>query len=785
MVSPFMSFATGALGAVNTQINKYQQTEAAEALAEREQEKLFERAEFDRATKIEVANITGKNAAEAARIRANATDKNNFTNVAGFKIPKGETAPERISSIFATLASDPDKFKRAMEDANQAPALKRLVLSTVTNAYGLTQNLSPNNREGNAPRSRPIVSELYSKTLAGNPALLSMIKEMESGNVVLPKAPTQDGTSTSLKTPALSAQARVNGENISVPKTPEVTLAGGIYGSNRLSVLGKPKEAVIADLTRRIGGAFDPNQGKYEGNNKYWSAASSPFVKYIASKNRSDVSETEAAKDFLYNIDHGFIDEKGRLNGDAYKLIDIYAEQARAHDKQPGYALQSKKLSDIMKTNPTIKKEIDELNGSLPLARQAGVTLEKLKQQVNVANTGSRFNIGLLSGIVAAPELVSDAVRIVNQAIGDSRLDKSAKNRFKSSIKALDEAKKSGNAEGIAASQVGMLENMLAYQLTSILQGGTGGRTISDTDVTRALNMMGGKYDSKAQKLQKLEFIGELINNATDKGQLYSLLTGNDNAGKYYAVKKVTGLMAEYNMENFDQKINDKYKAEVGESPDTVRSSNINDLVKSASRIPAAEGNYDSEKYKIGIGMVLNDGEGKTSPGQIVGKQYVVNAYALDLQKNALRAYPDVNNQEHVKKRAEINARAIAMAPGVFDIVSGEYKPFTIVIKKNDEGREVVQLEDGSPDLATIPRVMSVRAVSPDAKTPLPSSRTTSTVGRPLSERRAKPRVRLPEEVAASQQELATDAKRAETSREAARERARRSGSRLFGGGNR
>ena len=125
------------------------------------------------------------------------------------------------------------------------------------------------------------------------------------------------------------------------------------------------------------------------------------------------------------------------------------------------------------------------------------------------------------------------------------------------------------------------------------------------------------------------------------------------------------------------------------------------------------------------------------------------------------------------------------MAPGVFDIVSGEYKPFTIVIKKNDEGREVVQLEDGSPDLATIPRVMSVRAVSPDAKTPLPSSRTTSTVGRPLSERRAKPRVRLPEEVASSQQELATDAKRAETSREAARERARRSGSRLFGGGNR
>ena len=715
MVSPFMSFATGALGAVNTQINKYQQTEAAEALAEKEEQKLFERAEFDRVTKYEIANIAKDSAEQAARIRANVTDNNNFTNVAGFKIPKGETAPERISSIFSTLASDPEKFKAAMADANQAPALRRLVLSTVTNAYGLAQNLSPNNREGNAPRARPIVSELYANTLRGNPALLSMIKEMESGNAVLPKAPTQGVNS---KTIVNAAQARVGGENINVPKTPEVTLAGGVYGSNRLSMLGKSKEAVIADLTRRIGGAFDPNQGKYEGNNKYWSAASSPFVKYIASKNRSDVSETEAAKDFLYDSENGFIDENGRLNGDAYKLIDIYAEQARAHDKQPGYALKSKKLSDIMKTNTTIGKEIKELNATLPLARQAGVTLEKLKQQVNVANTGSRFNLRLLSGIVAAPELVSDALRIVSGALtekndkGGLRLEKRTRTKFTEAINSLAKAKKSGNAEGIAASQVVMLENMLAYQLTSILQGGTGGRTISDGDVQRAMDMMGGRYDSKAQKLQKLEFIGDLINNTIDKGQLYGLLTGNDNAGKYYAVKKVTGLMAEYNMENFDQKINDKYKAEVGESPDTVRTSNINDLVRSISRIPAAAGNYDSEKYKIGIGMVLNDVEGKTSPGQIVGNQFVVNSYAFELQKNALNAYPDVNNQDHVKKRAEINARVIAMAPGVFDILSGEYKPFTIVIKKNNDGQEVVQLEDGSPDPATAPEA----SAAPEAR---------------------------------------------------------------------
>ena len=80
MVSPFMSFATGALGAVNTQINKYQQTEAAEALAEREQEKLFERAEFDRATKLQVADKTGDYSLQAARFKAKGKEGENFTN---------------------------------------------------------------------------------------------------------------------------------------------------------------------------------------------------------------------------------------------------------------------------------------------------------------------------------------------------------------------------------------------------------------------------------------------------------------------------------------------------------------------------------------------------------------------------------------------------------------------------------------------------------------------------------------------------------------------------------
>ena len=317
---------------------------------------------------------------------------------------------------------------------------------------------------------------------------------------------------------------------------------------------------------------------------------------------------------------------------------------------------------------------------------------------------------------------------------------------------------------------------MLAYQLTSILQGGRGGHTISDSDITRSLKMLGGSYDKMEMKLAKLKSIDNFINASIDKGKLYDLIEESDNAGLYYAVKKVSNLMADYKTSDYTQKINQEHRANTGEAPATIRSSSVTELIKSAIRIPAVaeSDNFKEGVYRQGIGQILSDGRGGTSPGQIMKDRFVVNAFALDLQKRALREFPDANNQKHVEKRAEINARVREMAPGVFDLISGEFKPYSLVIATHN-GKEVIGFTD--------PSAVAPTATENVPGTPTPANPTGSLTGRSLSERRAPRKALTPEEEAAAGQEQETEAGRIADRRRAAQQRAIRSGSRLFGKG--
>ena len=69
-------------------------------------------------------------------------------------------------------------------------------------------------------------------------------------------------------------------------------------------------------------------------------------------------------------------------------------------------------------------------------------------------------------------------------------------------------------SEGGAAEQIAKqeaLEYMLAYQLSSILQGGVGGRTISDMDVKNNLTILRNSYLNKDAAIRKLKMIRGFI----------------------------------------------------------------------------------------------------------------------------------------------------------------------------------------------------------------------------------------------------------------------------------
>lgn len=86
------------------------------------------------------------------------------------------------------------------------------------------------------------------------------------------------------------------------------------------------------------------------------------------------------------------------------------------------------------------------------------------------------------------------------------------------------------------------LEYLLAYQLTSIFQGGSGGRTISDADVRIYMKIIGTSYTGKDAYIGKLDMIDEILKYKRADTELLSKLIPSNlqstiNADVYQAYK--------------------------------------------------------------------------------------------------------------------------------------------------------------------------------------------------------------------------------------------------------
>ena len=651
MVSPFMSFATGALGAVNNQINKYQQTQAAEKLAEQEEERAFNRLEFDRATKLSVVQKTNEGRIEAEKLKQKANRAKNYFNIGGFEISKGATQAERVENLMSTFASNPEEFAVAYKDATKRKEIER----EIWKAMSLTRNAQISNALPN-PNTKAFFSQYRT-----NPLLASIIDSF--------------GNSNAYGNPKGSSQVEIQGKVITQPDDDIVVNAAKIYAKNRFSTEKVSPQQAGADLTKLIGTAYNPEVGPFEGANKYYTAATSDFVKFISDPRISSEEDKEKARAYIYNPDNGFLNEDGDLSQNAYKLINIYAIQDAQEDASSPYSMPKARTFGNLKTKDSnVRKEVEDITKVLPLATAALTTTDKLIEQVGIADTGSGLLLNVKSFLNAAPELMNESVSVIKSALTDPNLqgENFAKTRamFAKDINNLSKAKQANNREGIAAAQVKMLQNMLAYQLTSILQGGTGGRTISDTDVTRALTMMGGNYDSKAQKLEKLGYIREMVTKSISRGKLFGTLDNTDNARKYSAVKKVDSLMATATLDNFDQIIEDKMKKN---NPDYVPPGSskegagvVTNLLNETSQL--AGNNFNPEVWREGIETVTKGSSGKIQ--DLGGKPYVVNPEARQM----LKRLEPLRQQQGISSDAFIEGlkRVQDMHGQIFDVTSGK-----------------------------------------------------------------------------------------------------------------
>jgi hypothetical protein len=335
---------------------------------------------------------------------------------------------------------------------------------------------------------------------------------------------------------------------------------------------------------------------------------------------------------------------------------------------------KARTFGNLKTKDSNVRKEVEDITKVLPLATAALTTTDKLIEQVGIADTGSGLLLNVKSFLNAAPELMNESVSVIKSALTDPNLqgENFAKTRamFTKDINNLSKAKQANNREGIAAAQVKMLQNMLAYQLTSILQGGTGGRTISDTDVTRALTMMGGNYDSKAQKLEKLGYIREMVTRSISRGKLFGTLDNTDNARKYNAIKKVDSLVATATRDNFDKIIEDKMKKN---NPDYVPPGSsiegagvVTNLLNETSQL--AGNNFNPEVWREGIETVTKGSSGKIQ--ELGGKPFVVNPEARQM----LKRLEPLRQQQGISSDAFIEGlkRVQDMHGQIFDVTSGK-----------------------------------------------------------------------------------------------------------------
>ena len=668
MVSPFMSIATGALQAVDKNIDRYRAEQAAEAERADAAAQRMKELNFQRQTKLDVQELAGDATKEAARIRFNATDNKNFITLGNLKIPKG-TGVDRVTAPLIYLSQNREAYNAAMKDENTRSRLAEVVTRAVQTAKtekGLFSAVAPTAQE--APKA-PIVSSLYLPALKNNPELLNFIRSLEDAGVGDPL-------------PSNNAAARIKqgGQNYEIPNGPWIQPVIDVLDRTRLGGLGRTMPQKVAKASEILGKrGYDPKADAYEGNNKFWSAASSPFVKFIADKGRSSQEELDAAMKFINDPKHGFvtIDKNTgvvKKNRDYFLLVDMYANQG-AGSPDSGYGTTPLTYKRIAKEDPNIRKEVQEIQGSRKLADAAKQGLTRYRDLSRKTGSGSRITTGLLVGIPGFSSVVTESVKIINeQVLNNDILEKSAQEKFfKPAIRTLNEARKSKDEKAIAAAELRVLEVSLAYQLTSILQGGTGGRTISDTDVERALELFTGDFLNLDQKLAKIDAVMRIVDNTIERAALYEKVTGNSNANYYYTLSKLdgAGLIRFATLDNLRSgELNAALNRELKIEQQQVKGGSITNVINKLSDLGSP--NYKAEVYRDQITNLVGDSE-----PELRGGRYVLNKNNSQKWKNAVKTR-NLGTIKRVAKELEESGGNF-----VFDGQSGTIVPIRWSVNRN------------------------------------------------------------------------------------------------------
>ena len=598
-MSNFTSFLGGALRAVNDGIARNREYEKEQEKLEGERDFLREQNQFKAGVSKEIAKMGADATVEAARLRQKNAQANKYTTFANLPWSKHLKQPDSKRSVmakFTALAANPEKYRESWNDANLRPLMKSSLASLVR-AYKTEKDFKSDAISGVTASQSPYTHIAERALLKNNPLLLDHVRQLERNEDLSVPVANQ------IASPKIVGGKRVD---LVAPKAklPAIKFAANLYAKNRKHDPNAPKmttEAAIQGISESIGASWDESKGNYEGTNKFISAADSPFIKhingeYVTIDTPDGKLEGEAAARYwLRNENHGFVNGSTSNSPGVIKIADVI-RLARLYGKQnnsvpgtgpqfPTTAVTVKSL--LAKKSSRQNQTVEAARNGYEAAENAGRTTQLLKRNIKALGYGSGLVTGAASLAGGVGPVIRGSINVFKNLITDKSDFFQADNAYKARLRKIVE--KSDKAEGLLASKKNLtttqrqsiiaarieaIEMTLAYQLTAILQGGTGGRTISDTDVTRTLAIFGGTFIGVEQKLAKIGIVEDFIERARLRGELFTStnLKDSDNSELFNVYSRISNVVNPFSgattakeaTEQFSRFVEKKYVEKIG-----------------------------------------------------------------------------------------------------------------------------------------------------------------------------------------------------------------------------
>ncbi len=552
MVSPFLSFATGALEAVRSKQEADAEAERKRVEREQEIEDLRGMAEFKLKIKQKM-----KSAEQEFQIPGTS-----------IKVQKGKNSSELYTNVMNAITSvdNQEEVNTMLSDPTQKARFANYTNRMINQSKGQGLFTRPVVKDGVVIK-QPIQDfhDFFSNQLSINSKLSNLFRGVEqntySQNMNFPKDTVAVTKDASGKPIPVTISSEVRG----APKNYYATLPkmtrNQIYNEAR----------VAKELASKIGGSYNRNAKPYEGLNKFYTAGSNPnIVRYLNSELAGE-GDTNRFLNTVRNPKLGFFkaNEMGVMEptADFAKLVLIYSpKNALSSQSQPGVLAIQDRVN--FKTDVDLRKDVEAALSSEGLTNGGAATLKEYYSLVQRnPNIASGFARGFTTKLFGIPATIESTVNVISNAfsgdsvrIGDQSFDfnkdRDKKNgaiaRTQARLGALSDQIKNG--DNVDAARAEVYEISLLYQLAAIYQGGTGGRTISDQDIENMRDLIGGFNIGQKEKLTKLKTAFQHVMRVKTKNSVISMIRNGQNRATAEKLRSMARVLPYFSVAEASQK---------------------------------------------------------------------------------------------------------------------------------------------------------------------------------------------------------------------------------------